>query len=244
MGEPPRQHRSGTRLDARARGGRAGGGVPARRPHLRIRRSECRRRVPSGARAAWISAVAQGYATTDPQSAPAFLERFRGDPAYDPAALAVVQPLAASDPAAAARLLASVGARGTGGVRPEFAIARNWAQRDPAAAASWALDLPPMSRGLVLPIVAGAWALQDPDAVREWALRAPPGEKRDAALAAAVRSQGAAPPDLALLGAFSDDRARQAALMGTIVATAQTDPAAARRLLDAHITDPRMRGQG
>ena len=68
-------------------------------------------RVPSGARAAWISAVAQGYAATDPQSATAFLERYRGDPAYDSAALAVVQPLAASDPAAAARLLASVGTR-------------------------------------------------------------------------------------------------------------------------------------
>ncbi len=198
-------------------------------------------RVPSGARAAWISAVAQGYATTDPQSATAFLERYRGDPAYDSAALAVVQPLAASDPAAAARLLASVSTRGTSGIGPEFAIARNWAQRDPAAAASWALDLPLMSRGLALPIVAGAWALQDPDAVREWALRMPPGEKKDAALAAAMRSRSGVPPDPALLGAFSDDRARQAAMMNTILATAQTDPAAARRLLDAHITDPRMR---
>ena len=57
--------------------------------------------------------------------------------------------------------------------------------------------------------------------------------------------EAAAPcrPTLALLGAFSDDRARQGALMDTILATAQTDPAAARRLLDAHITDPRMRAQ-
>ena len=200
-------------------------------------------RVPSGARAAWISAVAQGYATTDPQSAAAFLERFRGDQAYDAAALAAVQPLAASDPAAAARLLASVGTRGTGGIGPEFAIARNWAQRDPAAAASWALDLPLMSRGVALPIVAGAWALQDPGAVREWALRVPPGEKKDAALAAVMRSRGNVPPDPALLGAFSDDRARQAAIMNTLVVVAQTDPAAARRLLDAHITDPKMRNQ-
>ena len=198
-------------------------------------------RVPSGARAAWISAVAQGYATTDPQSAAGFLDRFRGDPAYDPAALAVVQPLAESDPAAAARLLASVGTRGTSGVGPEFAIARYWAQRDPAAAASWALDLPLLTRNVALSMVTGAWALQDPDAVREWALRMPPGEKKDAALTAAMRSRGGVPPDAALLGAFSDDRARQGALMNTILATAQTDPAAARRLLDAHITDPRMR---
>ena len=156
-----------------------------------------------------------------------------------PAALAVVQPWAASDPAAAARLLASVGARGTGGVGPEFAIARNWAQRDPPQPpprGRWTYR--PMSRGLALPIVAGAWALQDPgrcSASGRCARR--PAKRADAVLTAAVRSQGAAPPDLALLGAFSDDRARQAALMGTIVATAQTDPAAARRLLDAHITD-------
>ena len=198
-------------------------------------------RVPSGARSAWISAVAQGYAATDPQSAASFVARFRGDPAYDPAALAVVQPLAQSDPAAAARLLASVGARGTSGIGPEFAIARNWAQRDPVAAAAWALDLPLLTRGVALPIVAGAWALQDPDAVRAWALRVPPGDRRDAALAAAMRARGGAPPDAALLGAFSDDRARQGALMNTLLAAAQTDPAAARRLLDAHITDPRMR---
>ena len=200
-------------------------------------------RVPNGARAAWISAVAVGYAATDPRSAAAYLERFRGDPAFDRAAVAMVQPLAQSDPAAAARLLASVGTRGADGVGPEFAIARNWAQRDPAAAAAWALDLPLLTRSVALSMVTGAWALQNPDAVRDWALRVPPGEKKDAALAAAMRSRGGAPPDAALLGAFSDDRARQAALMNTILATAQTDPGAARRLLDAHITEPRMRAQ-
>ena len=100
-----------------------------------------------------------------------------------------------------------------------------------------------MTRNLALSIVTGAWALQNPDALRDWALRVPPGEKKDAALAAAMRGRGGAPPDPALLGSFSDDRARQAALMNTILATAQTDPGAARRLLDAHITDPRMRTQ-
>ena len=76
-----------------------------------------------------------------------------------------------------------------------------------------------------------------------WALRVLPGDKRDAALAAVMRSRGDAPLDPALLGAFSDDRARQGALMNTLVVVAQTDPAAARRLLDAHITDPQMRAR-
>jgi hypothetical protein len=46
-----------------------------------------------------------------------------------------------------------------------------------------------------------------------------------------------------LLAAFSHDRARQAAMMNTILATAQTDAAAARRLIGEHITDQRMRAQ-
>jgi hypothetical protein len=200
-------------------------------------------RVPNGARAAWISAVTVGYATSDPRSASAFLERFRGDPAFDRAAVALSQQLAASDPPAAARLLASVGTRGADGAGPEIAIAGQWAQRNPAAAAAWALELPLLSRNIAMSIVTGTWALQDPDAVREWALRLPAGEKRDTALMAAVRSRGAAPPDSALLTAFSDDRARQSAMMNTILATAQTDAAAARRLIDGYITDPRLRAQ-
>lgn len=200
-------------------------------------------RVPNAARSAWISAVAVGYAQTDPRGAVAFLDRFRGDPAYDGAAIALARPLAAFDPPAAARLLASVGSRGADGAGPEIAIAGQWAQRDPAAAAAWALDLPPLSRNIAMSIVTGTWARQDPEAVREWALQQPPGERRDAALMAAVRTRGASPPDPVVLSAFSDDRARQSALMNTILSTAQSDTAAARRLTDEYITDPRLRAQ-
>jgi hypothetical protein len=71
----------------------------------------------------------------------------------------------------------------------------------------------------------------------------PAGDKRDAALGVVVRARGATPPNPALLNAFSDDRARQSALMNTVLATAQADPAAARRLIDGHITDPDRRAQ-
>ena len=200
-------------------------------------------RVPNRARAAWIAAVTVGYATTDVQGATQFLERFRGEPGFDRGAPQLAMRIAETDPAAAARLLASVGTRAADGASPEFTIARNWAQRDPAAAAAWAIDLPPLQRTMALQMVTGVWGSRDPDAVRQWALGMPAGDRRDVALAAAVRARGAAPPDPALLAAFSQERARQAAMMNTILATAQTDAAAARRLIGEHITDPRMRAQ-
>ena len=200
-------------------------------------------RVPSRVRAAWIAAVAVGHATIDVPGATQFLERFLGEPGFDRGAPQLAMRLAETDPAAAARLLGSVGTRGPDGAAPEIAIARSWAQRDPAAAAAWALDLPPMQRTVALQFVTGIWGSQDPAAVRQWALRMPAGGQRDQALAAAVRARGAAPPDPALLAAFSEERARQGALMNTILATAQTDAAAARRLIAEHITDSRMRTQ-
>jgi hypothetical protein len=200
-------------------------------------------RVPRDARAAWITAVTAAYAQTDVASALGFLERFRGEPAFDPAAIALTQRLAMSDPPAAARLLASVGTRGTEGPTPEITIARAWAARDPAAAMAWVLDLPPLTRNMVVALTASSLAQQDTAALESWALRLPAGEKRDVALAAVVRARGAQPPSAPLLDAFSDARARDSALMAIVLATAQADPAAARRLIAAHIGDPRMRAQ-
>jgi hypothetical protein len=200
-------------------------------------------RVPNRVRAVWIAAVTFGMASTDVPGATQFLERFRGEAGFDRGAPQLAMQIAETDPAAAARLIASVGTRGPGGVGPEVAIARSWAQRDPRAAAAWALDLPPMQRSITLQIVTGIWGSQDPAAVGQWALGMPSGDRRDQALAAAMRARGAAPLDTGLLAAFSEDRARQSALMNTIFATAQTDAAAARRLIGEHITDPTMRAR-
>lgn len=200
-------------------------------------------RVPSAGRAGWLRAVAVSYAATgDPQAALSFLERYRGDPGFDRAATALAPHLARTDPPAAARLLGSVSERSNEGFGAELQIAREWAQRDPAAAAAWAIDLPLMQRNAIVGMVAGAWALADRDAVRRWALSMPSGEKRDAVLAAAVRASGTE-PDAALMGAFSDDRARQAAMMAVVLNAATTDRDAARRLLAAYISDPKMRAQ-
>jgi hypothetical protein len=200
-------------------------------------------RVPRSARNDWVAAVTAAYTSTDPQRGLAFLERFRGDAAFDGAAVVVAQQLAASDPASAARLLGSVRNRGLMGFGPEMTIAGQWSQRDPVAAANWALDLPPQPRNVVLSIATSAWAQRDPAAVERWALALPRGDQRDAALTAAVRARGAAALDPALLDAFSDERARDSAVMTTIMMTAGADPAAARSLVDRYIADPRRREQ-
>jgi hypothetical protein len=200
-------------------------------------------RVPRNARNDWVAAVTAAYTSTDPQRGLAFLERFRGDPAFDGAAVIVAQQLAASDPPAAARLLGSVRNRGPMGFGPEVTIAGQWSQRDPVAAANWALDLPPQARNVALSMATSAWAQRDPAAVERWALALPRGDQRDAALTAAVRARGAAALEPALLDAFSDERARESAVMTTIMMTAGADPAAARSLVDRYIADPRRREQ-
>ncbi len=200
-------------------------------------------RVPSAARDRWIGAIAFGYVRSDPQRALAFVERFRGDPAYDGAAAALAQHLVSIDPPAAARLLASVTTRPANGAGIEIQIAREWAQRDPQAAATWALDLPPTLRGVAMSMIGDTWGQSNPSAVRAWALGLPPSDKRDFALGAALRAQGPGAPDASVLAAFSDGRLRQAALMTTIMMTATTDVPLARRLVDEHITDPRLRPQ-
>lgn len=200
-------------------------------------------RVPKSARNAWVAAVSAAYTSTDPQRGLAFLERFRGDAAFDNAAVAVAQQLAASDPARAARLLGSVPERGPAGFGAEVAVAQQWSLRDPLAAATWALDLPPQPRTIAVSIAVGAWAQRDPAAVQRWALALPRGEQRDAALTAAIRARGPADPDPALLDAFSDERMRESALMTSIMMRASTDAAAARRLVDRYVTDPRRREQ-
>jgi hypothetical protein len=200
-------------------------------------------RVPSAARGSWIGAVAAGYARSDPQAGVAFLERFRGDPAYGRAALMLAPQLAVADPPAAARMLESVGAGGPESFSVAAQIGSTWAARDPAAAAAWAIDLPEQQRNIALQTVSMAWGASDPNGLRGWALGLPSGAKRDTALAAALRAPNAAAADPELLAAFSDDRARQVAVMTSLVRLAATDAPAAHRLVETYVTDPRLRTQ-
>jgi hypothetical protein len=140
-------------------------------------------------------------------------------------------------------MLESVGAGGPESFSVAAQIGSTWAARDPAAAAAWAIDLPEQQRNIALQTVSMAWGASDPNGLRGWALGLPSGAKRDTALAAALRAPNAAAADPELLAAFSDDRARQVAVMTSLVRLAATDAPAAHRLVETYVTDPRLRTQ-
>jgi hypothetical protein len=122
-------------------------------------------RMPSGARGAWLRGVANTYAAADPLGALAWIEQYRGTPEYDDTAVAIVAYAAQHDPAAAARVVDSIG-------RPELrgaatgSVASVWAIRDPAAARQWALGQRPGAERdqAVMTLITSAARLGSPDA--------------------------------------------------------------------------------
>jgi hypothetical protein len=97
--------------------------------------------LPIEDREDWVRAVASGYAESDPAGARTWVERFRGESAYEAGMTAVVQTSAMRDPAGAAELLprlAETAARD----RAATTVAQQWAAREPAAARDWATTLP------------------------------------------------------------------------------------------------------
>jgi hypothetical protein len=210
-----------------------------------IRAASYTARIPDAARPAWIQGVASGYARQDPRAALTWIEQFRGEPAFDVGVSAVVQGLAQADPVGAAELLASVPKAVNDDGRATYAVAAAWAQKDPPAAAEWALDLAagPI-RDAALRQVTDFWANQDLQAARGWALRLPTGGARDAALGQILAATGAyEAPDAALLSAFSDARARERGVAAAMWNIAARDPNEARALIDRYVTDPAVRRQ-
>lgn len=77
-------------------------------------------------------------------------------------------------------------------------LADQWAQRDPKAAAAWALQLPDSSsKNRALIALAAAWALQDPSASLRFALGLPAGDVKQDAIISVVSAWAAKSPALA-----------------------------------------------
>ncbi|MBN1240241.1 MAG: hypothetical protein JXB36_17185 [Gammaproteobacteria bacterium] len=204
-------------------------------------------RVPAEVRPELISAIAAGYAQSDPEQALLWLEQIRGQPGYESAATAVVRSVAVYDAPAAARLLENAGGAGPESAMAATMIANQWASQDPAAAADWAQRLEHRDlRSSALGGVARQWAANDRDTARAWALGLPRGNERDAALGAVLQAadmSGRADLDRSLLAAFSSDRAAQQALLPVVLQRVQRDPEGGRALMDEYLTDPAMRRQ-
>jgi hypothetical protein len=189
--------------------------------------------------------VAVGYARADPQLALTWIARFRGDPAYEPGAVAAAQGLALIDPPAAARLLDVLGADAEVVGSAATMIAMQWAQQDPTAAAQWAGAVgAPELRDAALGAVAQQWAAIDVEAARGWVLGLPNGASRDRALGSMIAAvANTETPDSRLLSAFSDDLSRQQALLMALYPMIQRDPADAQVFVDQYFTDPTLRQQ-
>src|SRR5690606_11217710 len=113
------------------------------------------------------------------------------------------------------------------------------------AAAAWALERSRvLGRSEAMGNVVRTWANVDPDAASVWVMNLPYGDARDNVLSALIPSVAMSRPlDAQLLAAFNDSQARQQAVVQAMWAVAQRDPAEARALLDAHVTDPQLRLQ-
>jgi hypothetical protein len=207
-------------------------------------------RVPADSRAEWIRGVASGYAQNDPQAAVDWLSQFRAEPGYAESVVEIAGLIAQQDGAAAARLLDDVESElnPQQGMQTVSMIANSWANRDPWAAAEWALDRPDeQSRSMAVSGVMGVWAHRDFANARQWTLRLPAGQLRDASLSTllvtAAATQAPAALDPGLLGAFSNEAAKQRALVQLVASVAYRDPAEARRIVDYYITDRATRTQ-
>jgi len=202
-------------------------------------------RIPDAARPAWLSQVATAYAARDPMGAARWIEQFRGLRGYEEAIAAAAPSLAAQNPAAAAELLSRVDASSPFLLGAVMSVAASWTAQDPAAAAAWAAGLADAARQSALPSVVSMWAQQAPQDARGFVMSLPRGEDRDRILHSliATTSRTGTDVDPALLNAFSSDVARQHAVIQAAVLKASDDPAAARALVNAHVTDPRLRTQ-
>ena len=157
--------------------------------------------------------------------------------------------VAQRDPAAAARFADGLdkGRAGAETQRLTNVIATNWANREPTAAAAWALDRPTEpERASAVQGVVNAWSGRDVDSARQWTLALPQGAMRDRALTTLLTSSALRAPtglDARVLNAFASDSARQQAVMQAVQSLAYSDATRARSIADAHLTDAATRAQ-
>jgi hypothetical protein len=194
-------------------------------------------------RNAWIPGIASGMAENDPAAALRFLEQYRGQPSYSEGVGNVLERWARSDPAGAAGMLSEAPEQTQSMVSQR--IAMQWVRTEPEAAARWVATLGNERTGEQAAIaVATGWGQSDPEAASRWALALDPGAARDASLtgllAVGARTGSI---DARLVDAFSSDQARDQGLRNAIVQIALRDPAEGRRMLDAHVDDPRLRNE-
>ncbi|HUF73397.1 MAG TPA: hypothetical protein VMR74_10910 [Gammaproteobacteria bacterium] len=202
-------------------------------------------RIEPAHRLGWIQGVTSQMARTDIARAQSFLSQLRGQPGYDEAYASIVQAMTRTDPAGAARMLSDAPSSSRTLESASLMIAREWADRDPAAAAGWALTLEdsPLQRGTVTN-VAMTWALRDAAEAERWLFGLASGPNRDAAADGYINAAAQTGRfEARVLDAYSSEQARQQGASRAILMIGSRDPARAEQLLDRHVTDPAIRAR-
>jgi hypothetical protein len=200
-------------------------------------------------RAGWLEGVLGQLAQTDINRAVSLLAQHRDTPGYENAYRAVVVSLARSDPPAAARMLQSAPSQvGLADARITSAastIAREWARRDPAAAARWAVALSDSNtQRISLNAIGQSWVQVDADEAGRWVATLASGPARDAALDGFISAAAQTGDfDATLLDGYSSSEARQRGATRAILQIGQFDRAEAERLIDATFADDTTRRQ-
>lgn len=202
-------------------------------------------RIAPPQRPGWIGGLVSQMAQTDIVRAQGFLSQLRGQDGYDEAYGVVVQTMARTDPAGAARMLGEAPSLTDTLRSASFMIAREWANRDPRAAARWAQTLESSDlRRTAVTNVTSAWALRDAAEAERWLFGLASGPTRDAAADGYVDAAAQAGRfEPRVLEAYSSERLRQESASRAIAVIGTTDLARAEQLLDRHVTDPDIRAR-
>ena len=120
----------------------------------------------------------------------------------------------------------------------ESAIARMWAEKDPAAASKWVGTLPESDQGTVAGTIARSWVDSNWPEASRW-IETLSASAHDSAATAAMHREGATPQESLSLGAsIKDDAARSFEMSETIRQWAYNDPQSAEAWVKSSSLSP------
>jgi hypothetical protein len=143
----------------------------------------------SGDAADALLSVFQSWATSDPVAAGNWAEALPPGETRDRIQAQRARALSTlGDMAGAAKVLSALNSPDPKALSE---VARQWTQRDPQAAADWAIAQPSgPQQSRALASVVETWANDDPQHVQDWLAQFPPGETRDRSVAAFLLRAG------------------------------------------------------
>jgi len=162
-----------------------------------------------------------------------FISRFRGSEDYSQLQIAILAPLAASDPVQAMNMSGDIE---DPTIRDRFraSVIGQQAAQDPQRAVRWLGMIDSESgRSDAIRQVAQHWMATDPTAANAWVQSLPRGADRDAVIAATMYRHRNSPEEARrVIESIDNPNMRRRALISHLQSLARSNPAAARRLLD------------